>query len=152
MKSTVYLLCGLPGSGKTTYAKELEKEGAIRLTLDEEVFKRFGREYDNHDEKQKHTKEALTESMKEYISEGKSVVLDFGFWTKADRDDYKALIEKIGGQWQLLYFKANLEVLKQRLFERNSSNPTENHIIDKNLLQKFIDQFEEPVDEGELVV
>lgn len=35
MPPVVYLLCGLTGSGKTTYAKRLEAAGAVRLTVDE---------------------------------------------------------------------------------------------------------------------
>ena len=43
MPPVVYLLCGLTGSGKTTYAKRLEAAGAVRLTVDEEVHARHGR-------------------------------------------------------------------------------------------------------------
>jgi dephospho-CoA kinase len=43
MPPVVYLLCGLTGSGKTTYAKRLETRGAVRLSVDEEVFVRHGR-------------------------------------------------------------------------------------------------------------
>ena len=43
MPPVVYLLCGLTGSGKTTYAKQLEAAGAVRLSVDEEVFARHGR-------------------------------------------------------------------------------------------------------------
>ena len=38
-----YLLAGLTGSGKTTYARRLEAEGVLRLSVDEEVFARDGR-------------------------------------------------------------------------------------------------------------
>ena len=37
MSPVVYLLCGLTGSGKTTYARQLEAAGAVRLSVDEEV-------------------------------------------------------------------------------------------------------------------
>src|SRR5829696_4751177 len=43
MPPVVYLLCGLTGSGKTTYARQLEAAGAVRLSVDEEVFARHGR-------------------------------------------------------------------------------------------------------------
>ena len=42
MPPVVYLLCGLTGSGKTTHAKQLEAAGAVRLSVDEEVFARHG--------------------------------------------------------------------------------------------------------------
>lgn len=38
MPPVVYLLCGLTGSGKTTYARGLEAGGAVRLSVDEEVY------------------------------------------------------------------------------------------------------------------
>ena len=43
MSPVVYLLCGLTGSGKTTYARQLEAAGAVRLSVDEEVYARHGR-------------------------------------------------------------------------------------------------------------
>ncbi len=41
MKPTLYLLCGLPASGKTTWAKQMERSGALRLSLDEEALARL---------------------------------------------------------------------------------------------------------------
>ena len=39
----VVLMCGIAGSGKTTYAKDLEARGYVRLSVDEEIWHRFGR-------------------------------------------------------------------------------------------------------------
>lgn len=41
--SKVIMMCGVCGSGKTTYAKQKEKEGYIRLSIDEEMWKAYGR-------------------------------------------------------------------------------------------------------------
>ncbi|MBI5003624.1 ATP-binding protein [Candidatus Kaiserbacteria bacterium] len=153
MNSIVYLLCGLPGSGKTTYAKNLEKEGITRLTLDETLFERFGREYtDGHKEKQKQTKDELKELVVKRVKTGQSVIVDFGFWRKAERNAYKSLIESLGGEWRLLYFKVGKDVLIERLASRNVTDPQDNHIIDEALLEKFITEFEEPINEGEEVI
>ncbi|WP_421648061.1 AAA family ATPase [Nocardiopsis alba] len=41
---TVFLLVGLTGSGKTTYARSvLEPRGVVRVSVDEEVHRRHGR-------------------------------------------------------------------------------------------------------------
>jgi hypothetical protein len=48
----VYLLAGLTGSGKTTFAKTLEAAGVVRLSVDEDVFARHGRhgiDYPEHE-------------------------------------------------------------------------------------------------------
>ena len=39
----VIMMCGICGSGKTTYAKQKEKEGYVRLSIDEEMWKIYGR-------------------------------------------------------------------------------------------------------------
>jgi|GEM_PF-2661292 len=42
-RPVVYLLCGLAGSGKSTFAQELVEAGVQKLSLDEEVYNRHGR-------------------------------------------------------------------------------------------------------------
>ena len=39
--SKVIMMCGVCGSGKTTYAKKKEQEGYIRLSIDEEMLGNF---------------------------------------------------------------------------------------------------------------
>ena len=39
LMSKVIMMCGICGSGKTTYAKKKEQEGYIRLSIDEEMWK-----------------------------------------------------------------------------------------------------------------
>lgn len=43
MLPVVVMMCGVAGSGKTTYAQQLEKEGYIRLSIDEELWSAYGR-------------------------------------------------------------------------------------------------------------
>ena len=39
----VVMMCGVAGSGKTTFAQQLEKEGFLRLSIDEEIWAAHGR-------------------------------------------------------------------------------------------------------------
>lgn len=154
MKPVVHLLCGLPGSGKSTYAKEQEIKGLVRLTLDEELFKRFGREFpsEKYSEYEIETKSDLKDALKAAITNSRSVVLDYGFWKKSEREEYKQLIDSLGAEWKLLYFKIPMNTLKERLRLRNQTDTKNNHQIDESLLDTFSGQFEPPTGEGEQII
>lgn len=150
MKAVTYLLCGLPGSGKTTYAKELEKTGALRLTLDEELFKRFGRDFvSGYDDKEQQTKAELTKLWYKNVVSGRATILDFGFWKRQERTTYKQLAETYGSEWKLIFFSVDYNELRARLHSRNETNIESNHYISEALLDDFINCFEAPVGEGE---
>jgi predicted kinase len=157
-RSEVVMLCGLAGSGKTTYAQSLETEGYVRLSVDEEIWRRFGRygvdyepaRYDEHTEV---ARRAVRERMLALIAQRRDVVIDSSFWQRSTRQAYKELIEQAGGRWRLVYLKADPAVLRQRLhtraerFDANAAFP-----ITDALLDRYLEGFEEPVHEGEEVV
>ena len=147
-------MCGLPGSGKTNYAKKLEAGGALRLTVDEELFRRHGKDLDAQhiDQYKQEIKLDFKGLLEKAVKEGKSVALDYGFWKKLERDEYKQLAESVGAQWELLFFDMPLETLMLRIAERNITDPTSNHIISKELLEKFSTQLESPNGEGEEII
>src|SRR3569832_116362 len=41
--SFVVMMCGVAGSGKTTFAQQLEQAGYVRLSIDEEIWSTNGR-------------------------------------------------------------------------------------------------------------
>ena len=122
----VIMMCGICGSGKTTYAKQKEKEGYVRLSIDEEMWKTYGRkgiDYPNeqYEKLSEIVEMALQKELLSLIQQGKQVVLDFSFWNKANRAYYKRLIEKAGGTPELVYMKASKGTLQKRLDKRNQS-------------------------------
>jgi predicted kinase len=157
MPPVVYLLCGLTGSGKTTYAKRLEAGGAVRLSVDEEVYARHGRygvDYpmSEYFERERPVVEELPDRLVELVESGHDVVLDYGLWRRSDRDAYKRLVEAHGGRWRLLYFKVDPEVLRQRLADHNRRADANALMVTPSALEDFIARFEEPVGEGEALV
>jgi predicted kinase len=157
MPPVVYLLCGLTGSGKTTYAKRLEAAGALRLSVDEEVFARHGRygaDYPvaEYFDLERPVVEELRRRLIELIESGHDVVLDHGLWRRSDRDAYKRLVEAHGGRWRLLYFKVDPGVLRQRLADRNRRGDANALMVTPSALEDFIARFDEPVGEGEELV
>ena len=154
----VVLMCGLAGSGKTTYAKDFETRGYVRLSVDEEIWRRFGSygiDYDP-DQYEQHTevaRQVLREELLSLVARGSDVVIDSSFWQRSKRQEYKELIEQAGGRWRLIYLHIDSALLRQRLharaerFDANAAFP-----ITDELLTTYLDAFERPSGEGEEVI
>ncbi|MFD5559307.1 AAA family ATPase, partial [Kitasatospora griseola] len=107
----VHPLSGLPGAGRTTFARELEREGVVRLSVDERVVARYGRLGVDCPEPE-HL--ALLESvvgevraeLVEVVGAGRSVVLDHGLGTRDGEGKGKQLVVGLGAWWWVLFFSA----------------------------------------------
>lgn len=124
--SNVIMMCGVCGSGKKTYAKQKEKEGYIRLSIDEEMWNTYGQRGIDYPENQydilsEEIELVLRKRMEQLIKNGKNVVIDFSFWNKENRELYRNIIKNAGGTVKLVYMKASKEVLRKRLQKRNLS-------------------------------
>jgi len=157
VKPDVYLLCGPAGAGKTTYAENLVAMGAVKLSLDESMAESHGRAGTDY------PKERYPELERAVLAEhrarligmvtaGTSVVLDYGFGRRDQRDEYKELITEHGGQWRLLYFNTPLDVLRQRLAERNQRDDANALPITQAEIVEFVSWFEVPDGEGEEII
>jgi len=157
---TVILLCGISGAGKTTAAQHLESKGFLRLSIDEEIWSTYGRygidypaaEYPNL---QKQAASAIWTRLEQLLQQKSptiSAVIDNSFWKKETRDQYKQLIESHQRPWILIYLKVPAETLRSRLlarqtrFDANAAFP-----IGDELLNKYLESFQPPSGEGELI-
>ncbi|WP_198295489.1 ATP-binding protein [Diaminobutyricimonas sp. LJ205] len=154
---TVVMMCGVAGSGKTTYATGLEQQGFVRLSIDEAIWAAIGKdgaelepaEYEEH----KAAAERVLESeLLRLIADGRSAVLDYSFWQKATRDRYKALIEQGGGQWELVYLRVPASTLRRRLAARNELTGANAVTVSEELLDRYLTGFEAPRGEGERII
>jgi predicted kinase len=155
---TVFLLVGLTGAGKTTYAERvLRPAGATRLSVDEIVFARHGR-YDIDYPAAKYFdlyEPALAEVRSSVLRElelGHDVALDLGIWSRPDRNSWKALIESAGARWRLLYFPVPRTELLRRLDDRNRLEHANALRVTESDLDDFYARFDEPAGEGEEII
>ncbi|WP_249351894.1 AAA family ATPase [Nocardiopsis akebiae] len=154
----VFLLVGLTGSGKTTYARTvLEPRGVVRLSVDEEVHRRHGRygvDYPEWEyfERQAPVVEWVRERLVSLVAEGRDVVVDHGLWRCAERAEWKKLVESAGARWRLLYFPVEQEELLRRLSERNRRQDANALTVTPEALADFVARFDPPEGEGEEVI
>lgn len=155
--SKVIMMCGVCGSGKTTFAKKKEKEGFIRISIDEEMWKLYGArgiDYpnDNYEELSSIVGSKLQNDIVNYIKEDKNLVIDFSFWSKSNRKYYKNFLEELGADIQLIYLKVDKETLKKRIESRNKNHDANSQFIDEKTFEMYYNGFEDPKDEGEVVI
>ncbi len=152
-------MCGLPGAGKTTYAMDLVRRGFARLSIDEVVWQRLGQrdaglvlEAEAFDRLKEVIRREQRQELVELMLAGRDVVVDYSFWSRAARDDYKALIKSHGCHWELVHLKADRTTLERRLEVRSGAEGANAVTVDEALFNRYLANFEEPKGEGEQVV
>jgi predicted kinase len=141
------VLCGLPGSGKSTVAGPLARElGAVRLNADEWL---DGLGFDLYDEPARARVEGLQQRLAlELLTLGNTVIYESGGWTRVERDALRAAARAVGAAVELRYLDVPVETLWERLDARNSALPPASVVIERDDLLRWAAGFERP-DAGE---
>jgi predicted kinase len=154
-KRTLYILCGLPYSGKTYFAGTIVKETGCAFVSIDQIFK--GLQYDWDTNKlpdEKGWKEIFDTSYlksQEVLKNDSNVLYDSTNHTKISRDALRKIAGGVGAQTRVIYISISNETLWKR-WEENLVKK-ERSIVDKKLVQMTIDSFEVPTeDEGVLTV
>ncbi|MBR2957566.1 MAG: ATP-binding protein, partial [Clostridia bacterium] len=145
----VFLICGKICCGKTTYANKICAENnAVLLSVDEITLALFGQYCgDKHDEYVERTEKYLLNKSLELLENNFNVILDWGFWTKAERESAKEFYKSRNIECELHYNNISDETWKSRLHKRNNAvlaNETSAYYVDENLAAKFNSIFEVP--------
>lgn len=115
------LLCGLPGSGKTTIARQREREtGAFRFSTDEWMAD-LG--VDFFDPMRVNLQRRLDNLWKQLLEHRQSVILEDGTWKREERDEIRRIAVVLGATTEIHYFDIPFEELWRRLQARNSAAP-----------------------------
>jgi len=148
----VYLMCGKICSGKTTHSNQLRKEHkAVVLSVDEITLALFGQDCgEKLDEYVERAENYLFEKSVDIIETGTNVILDWGFWTKRERDYAKQFYSSKNIEYEFHYIDISDEEWHRRLEKRNQAvieNKTSAYYVDEGLAEKFKSIFEIPAKE-----
>ncbi|GKX66204.1 AAA family ATPase [Inconstantimicrobium mannanitabidum] len=145
----VILLCGKICSGKSYYTKLLKQNNnAVILSCDEILFDLSLNDVgDRHDVLVEKVKQYFYKKTEEIIEVGVNVVLDFGFWSKQERNNIsKYYLERnIDYEWH--YIDISDEDWKKNIEERNQKvckSEANAYYVDEGLLVKLNSLFEKP--------
>jgi hypothetical protein len=151
--TTLHLTVGLPCSGKTVLARELEsKYSALRLTTDEWHIRLFGDDFtdvDDPDHARHNSRHAVLESLlwdvaARALSLGVNVVLDRGCWATSERDELRAAAHRLGAEFRIHFADVPDDVLLARLAARNADLPDGTFYIPEVELKQWIGLFDRP--------
>ncbi len=125
-------------------------EGLVRLSFDTEMWRRGLTEVPLPAGTRAEIEAGLRARLLELVAEGCDVVLDFSFWSRRMRDDYRRLLEPAGVVPETIYLATDRETVLERVRARRGSH-ADDYVLPDELAAAYFDQFEPPTaDEGPL--
>jgi predicted kinase len=136
------IVCGLPGSGKTTLAKAIEgRLDAIRFSPDEWM---ADLSLDLYDEERRAKIEALQWKLaQQLLALGQVVIIEWGTWGRSERNALRLGARALGATVELHYLSAPEQVLFERIARRGMENPP----IEREMLRRWSEIFQAPTPE-----
>jgi predicted kinase len=137
------MLCGLPGAGKTTLARRLAGElAAIRFCPDEWLTDLGIDLFDVHARDRVERK--LWQLTQDLLRRGHTVILEYGFWSRSEREDKRRFARAIGAAVELRFLDVPFEELVRRVEARNTSGGPGTVSLTRELLAEYRPLFQAP--------
>ena len=147
----VIMTCGKICCGKSTYARKLqENRNAVVLSIDDITLALFPEGAgEMHDTYVLRAEQYLLSLSLQILENGVDVILDWGLWTRAQRERLRAFYTGHGVENEIHYLRLSPEEWERRIRKRNAEQNKEepqSYYVDEGLLRKVDSLFEEPSD------
>ncbi|NIO20207.1 MAG: AAA family ATPase [Candidatus Aenigmarchaeota archaeon] len=114
----LYIVCGLPGTGKTTMAKKIA-DHTKSFVLNTDIIRKRIMEDPKYTEHEKELVYKLLFDMAEkFLATGKNVILDGTFYRKELRERAKEIAKKTKNKFKIIEIKCSEEIIRKVMKER----------------------------------
>lgn len=151
----VHLLHGFIGSGKTTFARQLEQEkNALRFSPDEWMVALYGDKpaEGKFEEYYQRIDQWIWVQIERALALGVDVIFDSGLWKRDDRDRVIARVKALGAAPVLYALQCPFEISRERVLKRTAELPEGQLSIDDNAIHLFWSRFEPLQDDEEAII
>lgn len=152
IENILYVMTGLPYSGKTTLVKKLVKKIDCKVTSTDEILKEKGF-WKEKEPTQKDWEIAYVEAgeeVKKYLTNGENVIFDESNLLYSQRENLVKMAQNLGVNVKLIYVKIDKnEALKR--WEENSKTK-QKHQLTKEIIEMACDIFEEPKEDEKAII
>jgi predicted kinase len=136
------IVCGLPGSGKTTLAKSLAQQHDGTIYSADDWMDALG--IDLWDSAKRDAIEAMQwQQAQDLLRLGGTAIIEWGTWARSERDTLREGARHLGASAELIF----LDLPPETLFERISARGRENPSITLEQLREFSVAIERPTAE-----
>ena len=150
---TLFVLCGLPYSGKTYVARQILAATECRYVSIDEILERLGYDWEANRlpdaDGWKNVFQISYDESDHALQGGKSVLYDSTNHTKASRDVLREVAKKAGSDARIIFLDTPADVVRGR-WERNKTT-RERFVLSQALLEQTINALERPMVDEDVI-
>lgn len=148
---TLYIMCGIAFSGKSTLARKIAvRTGSVRIAFDELwVEKDKEKPVPKDAEGWKFIRKVGQEEINKALKNGQSVVYDDNNVRFEHREELRKLASGLGANSVVVYLNTPLELIRKREIANKSTK--ERHSVETENFQKVLEQLEVPTPDENVI-